>query len=71
MPSVRALAIAKVEASEQLSRSLSFTAKQHGYSLRPSWATAKHPRVHVAEGDLAILYEFLDVRQVWSSLWVR
>jgi hypothetical protein len=55
-----------VEASEQLSYRFSLTSKQHGHSLTavmgnrhaPDWA-------HVAQGDLAMLYELSDV---WQAL---
>jgi hypothetical protein len=54
----------QVEASEQLSHSLSFTAKQHGHSLTAVMGNRHAPdRAHVAEGDLAMFHELPDVRQ--------
>jgi hypothetical protein len=55
----------EVEASEQLSHRFSVTSKQHGHSLTTIVGNRHAPnRAHVAEGDLATLHEFLEVRQV-------
>jgi len=56
----------QVEASEQLSHSLSFTAKQHAHSLAAIMGNRHAPdRAHVAQGDLATLHELPDV---WQAL---
>ena len=61
-----------VEASEQLSYRFSLTSKQHGHSLTAVVGNRHAPdRAHVAEGDLAMLREFLEVSRLWSTLWVR
>jgi hypothetical protein len=53
-----------VEASEQLSHRFSLTSKQHGDSLTTVVGDRHEPnRTHIAEGDLAMLHEFVEVRQ--------
>jgi hypothetical protein len=66
VPSVNALGDRQVEASEQLSHSLSFTAKQHAHSLAAVMGNRHAPdRAHIAQGDLATLHELPDV---WQAL---
>jgi len=53
-----------VEASEQLSHRFSLTSKQHGHSLTTVVGDRHAPdRAHIAESDLAMLNEFVEVRQ--------